>query len=119
MTKWKVIQVEQELADQIEKTLAKSKYRDLSEFVQEAIEKRLQALTEKAITKAPEQPRIIAVRSYTCSNEFVHKIKVVKYDDSSIWVTCPMFGWFENTTPDKRPQLGCKERKKPCAWFVG
>jgi len=115
MTRWKVIQVEQELADQIEKVLDKSKYKDLSEFVQEAIQKRLQT-----IPKTPaEQPRIIAVRSYNCSNDFFHKIKVVKYDDSSIWVTCPMFGWFEDTTPDKKPQLGCKERKKPCAWFIG
>lgn len=118
MTRCKVIQVEQELVDQIGRTVDKTKYKSLTEFVQEAIEKRLKALAQET-SKTPEQLRIVAVRNYTCSNDFVHQIKVVKYEDSSLWVTCPVFGWFENTTLDKTPRLGCKERKKPCAWFLG
>jgi hypothetical protein len=30
-----------------------------------------------------------------------------------------MFGWFEDTSIEGAPKLGCKERKKRCTWFVG
>jgi len=119
MPKLKTVRVKQELMDNVEKEVEKGRYKSLSEFVSEAIQLRLQTLAEKRISERLERTRIIGVREYTCSNDFIHNVKVVKYDDSSVWVTCPMFGWFEEAGRGGTPKLGCKERKKRCSWFVG
>lgn len=119
MSKWTVLKVKQELFEQFEKEVDESRYKSLSEFVSEAIQIRLHKLTEKRKATLPAHLRIIGVREYTCTNGFVHNIKVVRYEDSSIWVTCPMFGWFEEAGSEGAPKLGCKERNKRCTWFVG
>ena len=118
MSKWTAVKVKQELVDQVEKKVAESKHKGLSEFVSEAIQLRLQTLAEKRIPNSLRSPRVVGMREYPCTNGFVHNIKVVRYDDSSIWVTCPMFGWFEEPGLET-PKLGCKERKKRCTWFIG
>jgi len=119
MSRWKVVRVKQELVDQIEKEVEKSEFKGLSEFVSDAIRHRLQALDKQKTSEYLARTRIIGVRTYTCSNDFVHNVKVVKYDDSSVWVMCSMFGWFEDAGFGGTPKLGCKERKKRCTWFVG
>lgn len=119
MSKWRAVKLKQELVDQAKEEAEKSNYRSLSEFVSEAIQLRLQTLTEERASTRLERPQIIGVRKYTCTNDFVHDVKVVTYDDSSIWVMCPMFGWFGETDSGRTPKLGCKERKKHCTWFVG
>jgi Arc/MetJ-type ribon-helix-helix transcriptional regulator len=119
MNKWAVVKVKQELVDQVEKEVDKNTYKSLSDFVSEALQLRLQTLTEKRKAAQLTRPKIVGMREYTCTNGFAHNIKVVKYEDSSIWVTCPMFGWFEDTSIEGAPKLGCKERKKRCTWFVG
>lgn len=119
MSKWTIVKVKQELVEQVEKQVDESRCKNLSEFVSEAIQLRLQTLTEKRKATPPTRPKIVGVREYRCTNGFVHNIKVVRYEDSSIWVTCPMFGWFEEAGLETTPKLGCKERKKRCTWFVG
>jgi len=119
VSKWKAVRLKQELVEQAKEEVEKSNYRSLSEFVSEAIQLRLQTLTEESPSEHLERTRIVGVRMYTCTNDFVHDVKVVTYDDSSIWVMCPMFGWFEEFDSEGTPKLGCKERKKHCTWFVG
>ena len=119
MSKWVVIKVKQEIVEQFEKEVDESRYKSLSEFVSEAIQLRLQTLSEKRKAIPLTRPKVVGVREYTCTNEFAHKIKVVRYEDSSIWVTCPMFGWFEGARSEGAPKLGCISRKKRCTWFVG
>lgn len=115
MPKSKVVKVKQEQVDQIEKDRRKG----LHELVSEAIQHRLEQPVKQGILERQERARIVGVRDYTCINDFVHHIKVVKYDDSSVWVMCPMFGWFEDVGSEGTPKLGCKERKKRCTWFMG
>lgn len=119
LPKLKTLIIKQELVDQVEKEIDKGKYGSLSEFVSDAIQLRLETLTAKRTLEHLEHPRIIGVREYTCQNKSIHNVKVVKYDDSSIWVTCPMFGWFEKGGVPSVTSLGCKERKQRCTWFVG
>lgn len=119
MNKWTIVDVKQELVEQVEKEIDESRYRSLSEFVSEAIQLRLQILSEKRKITLPTWSKIVGIRECTCINKFTHNIKVVRYEDSSIWVICPMFGWFEVTGLEGVPKLGCKTRKKHCTWFVG
>jgi Arc/MetJ-type ribon-helix-helix transcriptional regulator len=119
MSKWTVVNLKQELVEQVEKEVDASRYRSLSDFVSEAIQLRLQTLVEKRKASELTQPKIVGMREYTCTNSLAHRVKVVKYEDSSIWVACPMFGWFEDVSMEGASQLGCKERKKRCTWFVG
>lgn len=118
MSKWTVVRVKQELVDQVEREVAESKYKGLSDFVSDAIQLRLQTLAEKRMPERLTRSQVVGMREYTCTNGFIHNIKVARYDDSSIWVICPMFGWFEEPGL-ATPKLGCKERKKRCTWFVG
>jgi len=53
---------------------------------------------------------IVGVRKAICVNEHPHKISIVRYQDGSIWVLCPYFGYIG-------PQLGCKSRKARCRFF--
>ena len=115
----KTVRIKQELADQVQKTLGKSEYKNLSDFVSEAIELRLKALADKRTLDYLGQSRVIGTRLYKCINKYIHNIAVVKYDDSSIWVMCPMFGWFEDASLEGPLKLGCKDRKKHCTWFIG
>ncbi|UCE95658.1 MAG: hypothetical protein JSV51_08065 [Candidatus Bathyarchaeota archaeon] len=111
MPKLKTVRVRRELIDRVEKALEKDNCKSLSEFVSEAIQLRLLRL---------EKSQIIGVREYKCRNRYIHSIKVVRYGDSSIWVRCPMFGWFDVISNNKNlTMLGCKDRKKRCTWFVG
>jgi len=119
MAKWKTVKIQQELAEEVKKELVKTEHKDLSDFVSEAIQHRLQTLARRRMLESLERDRIVGVRTYTCTNDFVHNVKVVKYDDSSVWVMCPMFGWFEDASSGGARRLGCKEKKKHCTWFVG
>lgn len=118
MDKWKTVLVKQDLVDQIEKEVDKSKYESLSDFVSKAINHRLQTTRENRILQHLKQTHVVGLREYTCINSSVHKVKVARYDDSSIWVMCPKFGWFEDCVSGVE-KLGCKDRKKRCTWFVG
>jgi hypothetical protein len=62
------------------------------------------------------KPKIIGMRKLVCSNETVHNVKVIKYDDESVWVACPLFGWYINDR--NTPELGCANRKKRCTWYL-
>lgn len=115
MSKSKVARVKHELVNQVEK----DKYKGLSELVLEGTQHRLQKMAHEGILASPEGTRIVGVKAYTCTNDFVHHVKVVKYSDSSVWVMCPMFGWFEDAGSRGILKLGCKERKKRCTWFIG
>ncbi len=115
MSNLKIARAKQELANKDEKGDCKGLY----EFVPEGTRLRSQTQSDQGISGRLEYTRIVSVRGYTCTNGFVHNIKVVKYDDSSVWVMCPMFGWFEEAGSDGILKLGCKERKKRCTWFVG
>ena len=55
---------------------------------------------------------IVAARTATCRGR---PIKILKYNDSSMWIACPNFGWFGHL----RQCLGCKEKKRRCTWFFG
>lgn len=59
---------------------------------------------------------IVGVRRLKCHNAGLHSIKVLKYGDSSIWVCCPEFGWYEDPHSGDL-KLGCKDRKTRCRWF--
>ena len=62
------------------------------------------------------KPMIVGMRKCVCSNETVHNIRVIKYDDESVWVACPLFGWYTN---DKNVvELGCGDRRKRCTWYL-
>jgi hypothetical protein len=115
MSNLKATRAKEELANKHKKGDRKGLY----EFVPEATQHRSQTLPNQGILERLEDTHIVSVRGYTCTNGFVHNIKVVKYDDSSVWVVCPMFGWFEEAGSDGILKLGCKERKKRCTWFVG
>lgn len=58
--------------------------------------------------------QIVAVRRIKCVNGGFHNATVIKYGDSSVWVCCPNFGWYEDHNSLKP---GCKPRKKRCPWF--
>jgi hypothetical protein len=60
-----------------------------------------------------DSDQIVAIRSAKCINGGSHNIKVIKYIDSSVWVCCPHFGWYED---HHSLELGCKDRKKRCIW---
>jgi len=118
MSKLVAVRVKRQLAEQVEERVQKGEYTSLSEFVSEAIQLRLRMILENRIKELLERPLITGTRAYTCTNHYSHNIKVIKYDDGSIWVMCPMFGWFEDNGSGMQ-KLGCKERKKRCTWFVG
>jgi len=109
-TRQKLIEADRTVAE-------KSGTRSLSEFVSTGVRDRLQTLEEQRSLESLEKAQIIGIRNYTCTNGFIHDVKVVKYDDTSIWVMCPMFGWYG--PPGGAARLGCRERKKPCTWFIG
>lgn len=88
MSNWKAARAKQALANKDEKGDRKGLY----EFVPEATQLRSQTPSDQGILGRLEDTHIVSVRGYTCTNGFVHNIKVVKYDDSSVWVMCPMFG---------------------------
>jgi len=115
MSNFKAARAKEELANKDEKGDRKGLY----EFVPEATQLRSHKQSDQGISGCLEDTHIVSVRGYTCTNGFVHNIKVVKYDDSSVWVMCPMFGWFEEIGSEGTLKLGCKERKKRCTWFVG
>lgn len=62
------------------------------------------------------KPKIVGMRKHVCSNETIHNIAVIKYDDESMWVACPWFGWYTNQ--QNVPELGCADRKKRCTWYL-
>ncbi len=115
MSNFKAARAKKEIANKDEKDDRKGLY----EFVSETTQLRSRRQSDQGISGRLEDTHIVSVRGYTCTNGFVHNIKVVKYDDSSVWVVCPMFGWFEEIGSDGILKLGCKERKKRCTWFVG
>jgi len=115
MSNLKATRAKQELANKHKK----GDHKGLYESVPEATQLRSEIQSDQGISGRLEDTHIVSVRGYTCTNGFVHNIKVVKYDDSSVWVVCPMFGWFEEAGSDGILKLGCKERKKRCTWFVG
>ncbi len=90
----------------------------LSERVSTDVRSRLQTLEEQRNLESLERTQIVGIRNYTCTNGFIHNIKVIRFDDTSIWVACPMFGWYDPPSVGKA-RLGCRERKKRCTWFVG
>ena len=107
----------QELKEAERAAEEKSSPQSLSEFVSTGVRDRLQTLEEQRNLESLEKAHIIGIRNYTCTNGFIHDVKVVKYDDTSIWVMCPMFGWYNS--PGGAAKLGCRERKKQCTWFIG
>jgi len=64
----------------------------------------------------PGRPKVIGMRKRVCSNRKVHNIYIIKYDDESIWVSCPWFGWYIDDR--NLPKLGCADRKKRCTWYL-
>ena len=71
-------------------------------------------LHQKTVTATySEREEIIAVRSANCRHR---KIRIVKYSDSSVWIICPDFGWYES---DSREHVGCKRKRRRCTWFFG
>jgi hypothetical protein len=72
------------------------------------------------LQKVNEKSNIVGVRPFKCNNHMVHDVKVIEYADGSIWVSCPLFGWYtENYYGKTILKLGCKERKKRCTWYIG
>ena len=69
---------------------------------------------KRHIVKSIEKEEVIAVRSAICSRN--GKVQIIKYNDSSVWIACPDFGWFESGF---QKRLGCKERRRRCTWFFG
>jgi len=59
MKKWKAVKVKQELVDQVKEEVKKSKYKNLSEFVSDAIRHRLQTLAKQRVSEYLERDRII------------------------------------------------------------
>jgi hypothetical protein len=114
MVKYKTVKVRQELVKEIEKRIDKNQFQNLSDFVSTAIQFRLRTLDKKRIPILGED--IIGIRTETCYVNKPHKIKIFKYNDSSMWIACPNFGWFKK---DGEEHLGCRERKKRCTWFFG
>jgi len=71
------------------------------------------------LQKVNEKSNIVGVRPFKCNNHMVHNVKVIEYADGSIWVSCPLFGWYtENCYGKAILKLGCKERKKRCTWYI-
>ena len=54
--------------------------------------------------------RIVEVRKAVCSNKHNHGVSIVRYEDGSIWVYCPNFGYIGS-------QVGCKITKGRCRYF--
>ncbi len=57
MKKWKAVKVKQELIDQVEKEVQRSEYKNLSEFVSDAIQQRLQTLTKQRVSEYLERDK--------------------------------------------------------------
>jgi len=62
------------------------------------------------------RPSIIGVRKLVCSNHNVHNVSVITYDDGSVFVACPLFGWY--TDNKGAIGYGCVPRKKRCTWYI-
>ena len=62
------------------------------------------------------RPSIVGIRKLVCSNHKVHNISVIKYDDESVLVACPLFGWYKDN--ENVSGLGCVPRKKRCTWYI-
>ena len=57
MARWKTVRVRQELLEEIKKEVEKNQYQSLSEFVSEAIRKRMQTLAKERIPEYLERDR--------------------------------------------------------------
>lgn len=57
MAKWKSLRVRQELVEEIKKEVEKGKHQSLSEFISEAIQLRLQALTKERVSEYLERDK--------------------------------------------------------------
>jgi hypothetical protein len=103
--------ISQQKQQSLKSPLKQTKHlKTLPETISQSIEDRLQKLSTETGS------RIIGIKTCTCFNGYAHKIKVIKYADSSAWVACPMFGWYKDL--NNAQLLGCKERKKRCTWFT-
>jgi glycine cleavage system H protein len=69
MSKWKTVRVRQELMNAVERTLEKTSYRNLSEFVSDAIQIRLSELNRQPIDQNAEYPLIH--ERLLCSNHHI------------------------------------------------
>lgn len=58
------------------------------------------------------EEKILGLRELRCTsgNGRPHKVHVVRYEDGSIWVLCPHFGYMG-------PVLKCKAKKHRCKYF--
>jgi len=54
--------------------------------------------------------RVVEVRRVECANKYNHGVTIVRYEDSSIWVYCPNFGYVSS-------ELGCKITGGRCRFF--
>jgi len=56
--------------------------------------------------------KIVEVRKTVCSNGYKHVITIVRFEDGSIWIYCPSFGYIGS-------QVGCKVTRGKCRYFKG
>ncbi len=61
MTKWMGVRVKQELIEEVKKEVETSGYKGLSEFVQEAIQQRLQELAKQRVGEYLERDKAVTV----------------------------------------------------------
>jgi len=54
--------------------------------------------------------RIVETRKAICTCKHNHEVTIIRYEDSSIWVDCPDFGYIGS-------QVGCKIAKGRCRYF--
>jgi hypothetical protein len=54
--------------------------------------------------------KVVGVRRAKCSNGYNHNVAIVKYEDSSLWVCCSNFGYFDS-------KIGCKSTGRRCRFF--
>ncbi|MCW3980439.1 MAG: hypothetical protein NWF11_03080 [Candidatus Bathyarchaeota archaeon] len=69
MSKWKTVRVRQELMNAVERTLEKTSYRSLAEFVSDAIQIRLNDLKHEPIDQSVDYPLIH--ERLLCSNHHI------------------------------------------------
>ncbi len=111
------VKAEHKHVDQVGERSERSEYKDLFEFVSDAIQLRLRTSTEREIAERLESTRISNVEGFTCTDCSNHNVEVIRYGDGSTWVLCPKFGWFEGAGLGESLKLGCREKRKQCAWL--
>lgn len=80
MKKWKTVRVKQELIDQVEREVEKNEFKNLSEFVSDAIQHSLQRLTKQRVSEYLERKRDLktlqlqAQTFYTPKHTWVKKV---------------------------------------------